>query len=118
MLFRDFRGRGPVSIPTPPMVALTEFFFHWTLSGATTLGQRRPESKGNEGVHRIPQSSNITEASTSDLFSVINRTLIGGILSLCRDAVGVFCSPKPTRPSVICLHTVKCKNGSISSNSV
>ena len=27
------------------------------------------------------------------LFSVISRTLIGRVLSLCRDAVGVFCSP-------------------------
>ena len=26
MLFSDFRARGPISIPTPPIVALTEFF--------------------------------------------------------------------------------------------
>ena len=26
MLFRDFRACGPISIPTPTFVALTEFF--------------------------------------------------------------------------------------------
>ena len=26
MLFSDFRACGPISIPTPPMMALTEFF--------------------------------------------------------------------------------------------
>ena len=26
VLFRDFRAHGPISIPTPPIVALTEFF--------------------------------------------------------------------------------------------
>ena len=26
MLFSDFRARGPISIPTPPIGALTEFF--------------------------------------------------------------------------------------------
>ena len=30
-----------------------------TLSGATTPGQSGPESDGNEGVLRIPQSSSI-----------------------------------------------------------
>ena len=36
------------------------------LSGATTPGQTGPESKGNEGVLRIPQSSSITGTSPSD----------------------------------------------------
>ena len=31
------------------------------LSGATIPGQSEPGSKGNEGVHRIPQSPRITE---------------------------------------------------------
>ena len=26
MLFSDLRARGPISIPTPPIVELTEFF--------------------------------------------------------------------------------------------
>ena len=30
---------------------------------------------------------------TIRLFSVISRTLIGGVLPLCRDAIRVFCSP-------------------------
>ena len=34
-----------------------------TLSGATTLDQIEPESDGNEGVLRIPQSFSITRAS-------------------------------------------------------
>ena len=39
---------------------------HGTLSGATALGQSGLGSDGNEGVLRIPQSSSITEASSSD----------------------------------------------------
>ena len=39
-----------------------------TLSGATTQGQSGPGSDGNEGVLHIRQSSNITEASSSDFF--------------------------------------------------
>ena len=37
-----------------------------TLSGATTPGQSGPGSDGNEGVHRISQSSSVTAASPSD----------------------------------------------------
>ena len=40
-----------------------------TLSAATTPGLSWPESNGNEGVLHIPQSSNITEASPSDVVS-------------------------------------------------
>ena len=36
------------------------------LSGATTLSQSEPGSNGNEGALRIPQSSNIIGASSSD----------------------------------------------------
>ena len=36
------------------------------LSGATTPGQSRPGSDGNEGVLRIPQSSSIAGTSPSD----------------------------------------------------
>ena len=61
-----------------------------TLSGATTPGQSGP---GNKRVLYIPQNSSITGASPSYLFSIISRTLIGGVLPLYRDAVGVFCSP-------------------------
>ena len=28
MLFSDFRACGPISIPTLPIMTLTEFFFH------------------------------------------------------------------------------------------
>ena len=48
----------------------TQFSFIWlvdrTLSGATTPGQSRPGSNGNEGVLCIPQSSSITGTSPSD----------------------------------------------------
>ena len=37
-----------------------------SLSSATTPGQSGPESDGNEGVFRIPQSFSITGASLSD----------------------------------------------------
>ena len=80
-------------------------------SGVTTPGQRGRGSNGNEEVFRIPQSSNISEASPSDFlalyalvgdgstlqrcsrrilqlqltgpgcFSVISRTLVGGGLT-------------------------------------
>ena len=47
-----------------------------TLSGATTPGQSRPGSNGNERVLCIPQSSSITEASPSDcLMSYLGHLL-------------------------------------------
>ena len=38
-----------------------------TQSGATTLNQSGPGSEGNKGIPHIPQNSNITGASLSDL---------------------------------------------------
>ena len=90
------------------------------LSCATSSRQSGPWSDGNERVLRIPQSSSITGASSSDclvsyqdnrqrgsypfaemqlVYSIAladraTRTLIGGVLSLCREAVGVFYSPR------------------------
>ena len=64
-----------------------------TLSGATTPGQIVPESDGNEGVLRIPQSSSITGTSPlDDLASHAGYLLVGGV-PLCKNAVGVFYSP-------------------------
>ena len=40
MLFNDFRACGPISIPTPPIVALTEFFHADTVASVHPL----PES--------------------------------------------------------------------------
>ena len=52
-----------------------------TLSGPTILGQSGPGSNGNEGVHRIPQSSNITGTSPSDCLVLYpGRSLGVGIL--------------------------------------
>ena len=52
------------------LIISTQFSFIWpiyrTLSGATTLDQRGLWSNDNKGVLRIPQSSYIIKASTSD----------------------------------------------------
>ena len=61
------------------------------LSAATTLNLREPESDGNEGVHHISQSSNITGVSPSDCFISYQDTRV---LAFWRDAVGVFYSPR------------------------
>ena len=63
------------------------------LSGATTPGHSGPESNGKKGVLRTPQSSSIAGTSPSDcLVSYLGHSL-GGVLPLCREAVGVFYSP-------------------------
>ena len=49
-----------------------------TLSGATAPGQSWPGSDGNERVLRIPQSSSITETSTSDCLVSYQDTCCGG----------------------------------------
>ena len=64
-----------------------------TLSATTTLDQSEPRSDGNEGVFCIPQSSSIRGVSPSDcLVSYPGQLLWGGVLPLCKDAVGVFYS--------------------------
>ena len=60
------------------------------LSGATTPDQSWPGSDGNEGVLRIPQSSSITGTSTSDCLISYPGHLLGGVLPVCRETVGVF----------------------------
>ena len=64
-----------------------------TLSGATTRGQSGHGSDGNEGVLCIPKSSCNYWSLVIRSFSLISRTLIVRVLPLCRDIVGVFCSP-------------------------
>ena len=68
-----------------------------TRSGSTTHSQSGPGSVDNEGVHCIPQSSSITRALQSYcLMSYTGHSLVwgGGVLLLCRDAFGVFYSPR------------------------
>ena len=60
-----------------------------TLSGATTPGQSGPGSDGNEGVLRIPQSSNITGTSPSDY-----------LVSLTGHSLGRFLYPSVEKQSV------------------
>ena len=75
----------------------TQFSSIWpidrTLSGATIPSQCGPGSDDNEGVLHIPQISSITGTTPSE-FRVISRTLVDGVLHLCREAVGVFYSPR------------------------
>ena len=54
-----------------------------TLSDATTPSQSGPGRDDNKGVLRIPQSS-------IRLFSVISLTLVGGVLPIGRDELGVY----------------------------
>ena len=61
-----------------------------TLSGTTTPSQSGPGSDGNEGVHHIPQSSNITGASPSDCSMSYPGHSFKRALLLYREAVGVF----------------------------
>ena len=73
----------------------TRFSSIWPIkriqSGATTPVQSKPGSDGIEGVLRIPQSSRIARTSPSDcLVSYTGHSC--GVIPLCRDAVGVFCS--------------------------
>ena len=74
----------------------TQFSFIWpidrTLLGATTLGQSGPECNGNQGILHIPQSSSSTGTSPSDCLVSYPGYFRGGVLPLCRDAVGVFYS--------------------------
>ena len=62
------------------------------LSGATTQGQTGHVSDGNKGVPHSPKLHHHWSL-TLRLFRVISKTLIGGVLLLCRDAVCVFFSP-------------------------
>ena len=48
-----------------------------TLLSATTSGQNRPGSDGNDRVLRVPQSFSFTEASPWDYLMSYNMTLIG-----------------------------------------
>ena len=63
-----------------------------TLSDVTNPDQSGPGSDGNEGVLCIPQCSGITGSSPFDYLVPYPGHSFGGILSLCRDAVYVFCS--------------------------
>ena len=66
------------------------------LLGATIPGQSGPGSDGSVGVLHIPQSSSITGTSPSDCLVSYPEYLFGGVLPLCRGAVGEFYS-SPTR---------------------
>ena len=65
-----------------------------TLSSATNPGHLATGSDGNERVLHIPKSSSITGTSPSDCLVSLPGHLLGGGLPLCRDAVGVFYSPR------------------------
>ena len=48
-------------------------------SGATILGQSGPESDGNEGLLRIPQSTSITRTSPSDCIVSYPEDMLVGV---------------------------------------
>ena len=60
-------------------------------------GQSGPESDAKEGVLCIPQSSSIVGTSPSDCLVSYPGDSLGEVLTLCREAVGVFHSPPPLR---------------------
>ena len=80
----------------------SEFSSIWTidrtLSGATTPGQSRTRSDGNDGVHHILQSSCITRTSPSDCLVSYTRTLIGGVLPLGKRCNHCILQPQPDGP--------------------
>ena len=63
-----------------------------TLSSDTTPDQGGPGSDSNEWVLCIPQRPSITEAPASYCLVSYPEHLVEKVLSLCRDAVGVFYS--------------------------
>ena len=79
---------------TIPFSISTQFSFIWPIArtplGATTPGEREPESDGNEGVHRFPQSSSIMGAWPLDGLVSYPRHSLVEVLHLCIDAVSVF----------------------------
>ena len=77
-----------------------------TLSGATTPGQSRRGSDGNEGVIDNPQSSSITEAQPSDCLVSYQGHLLGGESYLSTEMQLVYSTSNWTQ------------NSSISNNSV
>ena len=60
-----------------------------SLPGATTLGQSRPGSDGNEGVLCIPPKLQHCWSLSIRLFSIMSKTLVVRVLPLCREAVSV-----------------------------
>ena len=76
-----------------------------TLSKATTPGQSRPGSNGNEGVLRIPTTASLFEPPHQSVQRRIEDTRWRRVrvLLLCRDAVGVFYSPSRLGRSMLCL---------------
>ena len=72
-----------------------------TISGATTPGQSRPGSDGNEGVLYIPQSNSITGASPSDCLVSYPLRSFREVLPLYRDAVDVFYCPSRLDHSLV-----------------
>ena len=82
----------------------TQFRSIWpierTLSSANNPGLSWPGSDGNEGVHRILQSSTITEASPSDFLVSYPRNS-WECLSPLRICSRCILLPKPTRLSLL-----------------
>ena len=71
------------------------------LSGATTPGQSRPGSNGNEGVLRIPQGPSVTRTSSSDcLVSYPGLSFWGSLIPQQRCSQCIL-QPQPTGQELI-----------------
>ena len=81
-LFQVIQFSQTVLIQTIQFGISTQFSFIWlidrALSGATIPGQSEPGSNGNEGVLHVPLKRQHHWNLSIRLFSVINRTLVGG----------------------------------------
>ena len=69
------------------------FLFQAIQFSISMPGQSEPGSDGKKGVLCIPQSSSITGTSTPDCLVSYPGHSLGGVVPLCRGAVGVFYSP-------------------------
>ena len=78
-----------------------------TLSGATSAGRSGPGSDGDKGVLASPKATALLEPNPIRLFNVISRTLVGGILPLSRNAVGIFERERERERESECLWDVR-----------
>ena len=73
-----------------------------TLSGATTPGESRPGSDGNEVIVCISQSCSITGILPSDCLVSYTGHSLGVVLPFCREAAGVFYSSSRLGKVLVC----------------
>ena len=75
------------------------WLIHKNLSGAITQSQSWPVNDGNKRVLHIPQSSNITKVSPSDLLMTYPGHLLGEFYTTAE--MQYILQPKPTGPNKV-----------------